>query len=79
MHPAVRNLIKWLTPNPNLPDTQQRISQGVHDLAVECEPMCEGPELAAGLRKLLEAKDCLVRASLEKEAHDHELVKDGGS
>jgi hypothetical protein len=25
----------------------------------------DGPELTAGLRKLLEAKDCFVRASLE--------------
>lgn len=27
----------------------------------------DSPELAAGLRKLLEAKDCIVRASLKPE------------
>lgn len=27
----------------------------------------DGPELTAGLRKLLEAKDCLVRAAIESE------------
>lgn len=28
------------------------------------EVLPDGPELTAGLRKLLEAKDCFVRASL---------------
>jgi len=28
----------------------------------------DGPELTTGLRKLLEAKDCFVRAALPKEA-----------
>jgi hypothetical protein len=31
------------------------------------ESLPDGPELAAGLRKLLEAKDCFVRASLDLE------------
>lgn len=71
MHPSTANGLKWLKPNPNLPDTQRRISQGVHDLAAECVPLCaEGSELSAGLRKLVEAKDCLVRASLEAEGKD---------
>jgi hypothetical protein len=26
----------------------------------------DGPELSTGLRKLLEAKDCLVRAAIEQ-------------
>lgn len=29
------------------------------------EALLEGPEKTAGLRKLLEAKDCLVRAAIE--------------
>jgi len=28
----------------------------------------DGPELTSGLRKLLEAKDCFVRAALDKES-----------
>lgn len=32
-----------------------------------------GPELTVGLRKLLEAKDCFVRAAL-----DREIAEDGG-
>lgn len=31
------------------------------------ERLPDGPELTAGLRKLLEAKDCFVRASLDIE------------
>ena len=48
-----------------------------HDLQVISEPFCDlaesmmrqlpdGPEKSAGLRKLLEAKDCAVRAFLSK-------------
>lgn len=35
------------------------------DDMVSCLP--DGPELSAGLRKLLEAKDCFVRAELLRE------------
>lgn len=30
------------------------------------ERLDDGPELTAGLRKLLEAKDCFVRAALDR-------------
>lgn len=30
----------------------------------------DGPELTAGLRKLLEAKDCFVRAALDKPVNE---------
>ena len=33
-------------------------------LAVEMLALPDGPELTAGLRKLLEAKDCFVRAAM---------------
>ena len=32
------------------------------------EELPDGPELTVGLRKLLEAKDCFVRAAIEAEA-----------
>jgi hypothetical protein len=60
-------LMRWLTPNPNLPEPQQSIAWECHELAkrmVEAAP--QGPELTTGLRKLLEAKDCFVRASMEQ-------------
>lgn len=40
-------------------------SRPCHDLAeLMIHQLPDGPELTAGLRKLLEAKDCFVRASL---------------
>jgi hypothetical protein len=49
----------------HLPEKLQAVSKPIGDLARqmnECLP--DGPEKSAGLRKLLEAKDCLVRAAL---------------
>lgn len=49
----------------HLPDHLKRISKNVADLAFEMNrTLPEGPEKSAGLRKLLEAKDCFVRANL---------------
>jgi len=43
-----------------------RTSEHVHDLAAYMdETLPDGPEKSAGLRKLLEAKDCFVRAALD--------------
>jgi len=49
----------------HLPDHLQEISKPVGDLASKMELILpDGPEKSAGLRKLLEAKDCFVRAKL---------------
>ncbi|WP_258087474.1 hypothetical protein [Xenorhabdus bovienii] len=49
----------------HLPAHLQEISKPIGDLArLMDESLPNGPEKAAGLRKLLEAKDCLVRAKL---------------
>lgn len=54
----------------HLPAHLQSVSKPVGDLARQMEEMLpDGPEKSAGMRKLLEAKDCFVRAALE--------VKDG--
>lgn len=64
-HPETEHLIEMLKPNPNLPDTLQGISAECHNLARLMILRCsDGPELTAGLRKLLEAKDCFVRQAL---------------
>jgi hypothetical protein len=49
----------------HLPEQHLRgISKAVHDLAeAMVQVMPDSPELAAGLRKLLEAKDCFVRGA----------------
>jgi hypothetical protein len=49
----------------HLPERLQATSKVYHDLAWrEAVDGQHGPEVAAGLRKLLEAKDCFVRARL---------------
>lgn len=49
----------------HLPPHLQEVSKPVGDLAREmAEKLPSNPETTAGLRKLLEAKDCFVRAKL---------------
>lgn len=49
----------------HLPEKLQVVSKPIGDLAREMnEKLPDGAEKSAGLRKLLEAKDCLVRAAL---------------
>lgn len=49
----------------HLPEKLQVVSKPIGDLAREMdEAIPDGAEKSAGLRKLLEAKDCLVRAAL---------------
>lgn len=65
-HPGTENLLKWLEPNPNLPPELIWVPESVQLLAKGLtEHLPDSPELTAGLRKLLEAKDCFVRALLE--------------
>ena len=50
----------------HLQPSLQGVSKSIGDLAMELErSIPDGPEKSAGMRKLLEAKDCFVRASLE--------------
>lgn len=49
----------------HLPPKLQAVSKPIGELASLLDrDVPDGPEKSAGLRKLLEAKDCLVRASL---------------
>jgi len=49
----------------HLPEKLQKASRLVGELAQDMEiELPDGPEKSAGLRKLLEAKDCFVRAKL---------------
>lgn len=49
----------------HLPEKLQVVSKPIGDLAREMvATLPPSAELSAGLRKLLEAKDCLVRAAL---------------
>ena len=50
----------------HLPLKLQEVSKPICDLAMELEQSIpDGPEKSAGMRKLLEAKDCFVRAGIE--------------
>ena len=52
----------------HLPPHLQEISKPLGEIAQEmCDTLPYNPERSAGLRKLLEAKDCFVRAKLYKE------------
>lgn len=49
----------------HLPPHLQEVSRPIGELAKQMDELLpDGPEKSAGLRKLLEAKDCLVRAKL---------------
>jgi hypothetical protein len=65
-HPSTVSILKWFT-SAHLPDRLKAVSAPVQALAEQvAEALPDGPELTAGLRKLLEAKDCLVRAELDR-------------
>ena len=50
----------------HLPEHLQEISKPIGELARKMnKTLPDGTEKQAGLRKLLEAKDCLVRAKLD--------------
>lgn len=63
-HPSTNQIARYFEYD-HLPAPLQAISKPCHDLAAEMiAALPDGPELTAGLRKLLEAKDCFVRANL---------------
>ena len=63
-HPGTVQLLGWFDYS-HLPDHLQAVSRPLHDLAHEvASQLPDGPELTTGLRKLLEAKDCFVRAAV---------------
>lgn len=60
-HPATQHLLD-LFGYEHLPPSLQAISKPLHEVAHQmADALTDGPELSTGLRKLVEAKDCLVR------------------
>lgn len=58
--------IKWFS-YEHLPANLQEVSKPIAELAQKMEQeLPDGPEKSAGMRKLLEAKDCFIRAKLEE-------------
>ncbi|MFH8717229.1 hypothetical protein [Streptomyces zaomyceticus] len=64
-HPSVANLLRYFA-HDHLPPQLRDISQPFGELAYDLVERrdLDGPELTVALRKLLEAKDCAVRAAL---------------
>lgn len=71
MHPATESILRYFA-YQHLPEHLQEISKPFSQVAEMMVDRLEnndptgknGPEITAGLRKLLEAKDCFVRAAL---------------
>lgn len=65
---GTQHLVTMLKPNPNLKEHQADIAEIFWAVATNLvDSLADSPELTAGLRKLLEAKDCFIRASLDLE------------
>ena len=63
-------MLKWFD-GRHLADDLREVSEACADLAEAMdEKLAEGAEKTAGMRKLLEAKDCFVRAGIETKAQD---------
>lgn len=65
LHPSTLSLLEFFE-YAHLPERLQRVSAKFHNVAHELasDTTLNGPELTVALRKLLESKDCAVRASL---------------
>ena len=64
-HSGTQQVARWFAYEHLINRAGYRASKQCHDLAQEMiDRLQDGPELTAGLRKLLEAKDCFVRAAL---------------
>lgn len=63
MHPATAAILQYFT-YEHLPPHLQSVSKPFAELAKVLAQQLDGPEVTVGLRKLLEAKDCMVRAAL---------------
>lgn len=63
-HPSVTHLLSFFSYD-HLSEHLQEVSRPFCELAQNlARSEAEGPELTVALRKLLEAKDCAVRATL---------------
>ena len=69
-HPSTSHVARYFA-YAHLPAHLQEVSRPFQELADQMiAALPDGPELTAGLRKLLEAKDCMVRAALDTERRD---------
>jgi hypothetical protein len=66
-HPSTQQIARWFAYG-HLEGDKRTVSAEVSEVAeFMIAKLPDGPELVAGLRKLLEAKDCFVRAAIAGE------------
>lgn len=71
-HPSTTSLLEFFDTG-HLPPHLADVSHPVGDLArLMVNVLPDDPELSAGLRHLLEAKDCFVRAAVRAERNSKE-------
>jgi hypothetical protein len=64
-HPALQQILRWFDYGHLSEGKARTVSAHMAGVAMEmAETLKDGPELTSGLRKLLEAKDCLVRQAI---------------
>lgn len=65
-HPSTQEKMRWLTPNPSLPDGAPSIVSAMcFDFgAALVEKLGDGPQLTIGLQRVIDAKDALVRQAI---------------
>lgn len=65
-HPSTEQIVRWFD-NEHQREDLRAVSGPFKELAdTLLEQLPDSPELSAGLRKLLESKDCAVRAAVAK-------------
>ncbi len=64
-HPGTQQITRWFDYEHLPAGTPRHVSAMCAAMVIELlKEIEDGPELTAGLRKLLEAKDCFVRAAI---------------
>lgn len=66
LHPAVVESLRFFR-YEHLPEHLQEISRPFYVLAHDMAARLSGPQLTNGLQRLLEAKDCMVRAAVPRD------------
>jgi len=63
MHQSIEKLMVFFVPSGW---KDQELKRRFHELAAYLVENCEGSEVTVGLRKMLEARDCFIRARWNK-------------
>lgn len=65
-HPSTREKLRWLVPNPALPEgAPSQVAGMFHGLGVRlARGLKDGPQLTIALQHLIDAKDAAVRQAI---------------